>query len=178
MVILASQSPRRIELLKKSGIDFISISPNVSEDIDLSLDPVLIVETLALRKANSIFNQYSDSTIIGSDTIVYLNKVYGKPNSKEDAYDMLRSLSNKTHLVLTGVCIIKNKIPNVFHKIAKVTFKELSDKDIYDYIETNEPFDKAGSYAIQGIGSKLIKEYSGDINTIIGFPIDDIIDKL
>lgn len=168
-LILASNSPRRKEILESLGLSFRIIPSKTDEDINL-LGSDLVME-LSKRKALEVFNKNKDSIVIGSDTIVYMNdKVYGKPKNETDAFNMLKELSGKTHEVITGVTIIsKNKIDTFYDK-AYVTFKDLTDNMIYDYIKTKEPMDKAGSYGIQGEGMKLIKEYNGDFYTIMGLP--------
>ena len=170
-IILASNSPRRKEILESLGYKFRIAPSDIDENIDLNGE--LLVCELAKRKALRIYEYNKDSIVIGSDTIVYFNnKVYNKPKNEEECYFMLKSLSGKTHEVITGVYIASNKECISFFDKAYVTFKELSDQEIYDYIKTKEPFDKAGGYAIQGIGNALIKEYKGDFYTIMGLPKD------
>ena len=170
-IILASNSPRRKEILESLGYKFRIAPSDIDENINLNGE--LLVCELAKRKALRIYEYNKDSIVIGSDTIVYYNnKVYNKPKNEEECYFMLKSLSGKTHEVITGVYIASNKECISFYDKAYVTFKELSDQEIYDYIKTKEPFDKAGGYAIQGIGNALIKEYKGDFYTIMGLPKD------
>lgn len=170
-IILASNSPRRKEILESLGYKFRIAPSDIDENINLTGE--LLVCELAKRKALSIYEYNKDSIVIGSDTIVYFNnKVYNKPKSEEECYFMLKSLSGKTHEVITGVYIASSKECISFYDKAYVTFKELTDEEIYSYIKTKEPFDKAGGYAIQGIGSFLIKEYKGDFYTIMGLPKD------
>ncbi|MCR5308383.1 MAG: Maf family protein [bacterium] len=170
-IILASNSPRRKEILESLGYKFRIAPSDIDENIDLKGE--LLVCELAKRKALRIYDYNKDSIVIGSDTIVYLNgKVYNKPKNEEECYYMLKSLSGKTHEVITGVYIASNKEHISFYDKAYVTFKELTDPDIFNYMKTKEPFDKAGGYAIQGEGSKLIKEYKGDFYTIMGLPKD------
>ena len=170
-IILASNSPRRKEILESLGYTFRIAPSDIDENINLTGE--LLVCELAKRKALRIFEYNKNSIVIGSDTIVYFNnKVYNKPKSEEECYFMLKSLSGKTHEVITGVYIASNKECISFYDKAYVTFKELSDQEIYDYIKTKEPFDKAGGYAIQGIGKSLIKEFKGDFYTIMGLPKD------
>lgn len=170
-IILASNSPRRKEILESLGYKFRIAPSDIDENINLNGE--LLVCELAKRKALIIYECNKDSIVIGSDTIVYYDgKVYNKPKSEEECYFMLKNLSGKTHEVITGVYIASNKECISFFDKAYVTFKELSDQEIYDYIKTKEPFDKAGGYAIQGIGNALIKEYKGDFYTIMGLPKD------
>ena len=170
-LILASNSPRRKQILEDLGYKFRCAPSNIDENINLKGEALAC--ELAKRKALSIFECNKDSVVLGSDTIVYFNNVvYNKPKSEEECYFMLKSLSGKTHEVITGVYIVSKNEEISFYDKAYVTFKNLSDKDIYDYIKTKEPFDKAGGYAIQGIGNKLVESYKGDIYTIIGLPKD------
>ena len=170
-LILASNSPRRKQILEDLGYTFRCAPADIDENIDLKGEK--LVCELAKRKALRIYEYNKDSVVIGSDTIVYFNnKVYNKPKSEEECYFMLKSLSGKTHEVITGVYIASNKEHISFYDKAYVTFKELDDKMIYDYIKTKEPFDKAGGYAIQGIGKMLVDSFVGDIYTVIGLPKD------
>jgi len=172
-IILKSNSPRRKELLKEMGYDFIVKAYDIDETMDNNLTPYENVKRLGYLKCNINSDLDYGKVLIGCDTIVVLdNKIYGKPKDRVDCFNMLKSLSGKTHMVMSGLCVIyKDKIYNDV-EISYVTFKELKDKDINDYINTNEPFDKAGGYAIQGIGKKLVKEYKGSLNNIIGLPTE------
>ncbi|MBP5444758.1 MAG: septum formation protein Maf [Acholeplasmatales bacterium] len=170
-IILASNSPRRKEILESLGYKFRIAPADIDENIDLTGER--LVCELAKRKALRIYNYNKDSIVIGSDTIVYYNgKVYNKPKSEEECYFMLKSLSGKTHEVITGVYIANPFEPISFFEKAYVTFRELTDEEIYNYIKTKEPFDKAGGYAIQGVGNSLVESYKGDLYTIIGLPKD------
>lgn len=178
-IILASSSPRRKELMMKMGYDFKVISKDIDENFDAKMSVYENVKAVAVKKACAIENENPDALIIGCDTIVVLDGiVFGKPKSKDDAFDMLRKLSGKTHEVMSGVAIIyKNDVIN-FAVVSEVTFKNLSNDDIINYIKTGECFDKAGSYAIQGIGGTLIENYSGELDNIIGLPTEEIKDVL
>lgn len=175
-IVLKSASPRRYDLLKSKGFSFEVKVYDIDETMDENKTPYENVKELGLKKA--LINQNLDygKILIGCDTIVVLdNKIYGKPIDKEDAYKMLRSLSGKYHEVMSGVGIVyKEKIYN-FVSVSKVYFKDLSDKDIYDYIDSGECFGKAGSYAIQGIGRRLVDHYEGSLENIIGMPIDEVV---
>lgn len=174
-LILASSSPRRKELLESLNLNFEIITEDTSEDFDINKSIYDNVKLLGLKKALAVFNQHPDSVVLGCDTIVVLyDKVYGKPKDKEDAFKMLKAFSGKTHQVLSGVGIISSTKVFNFVVSSDVTFKELSDQDILDYIETGECFGKAGSYAIQGIGNKLVKKYEGELNNIIGLPTKEV----
>ena len=178
-VILASQSPRRKELLSLLKIDFEAIPADIEEEINPDNDLVKEIEKLSYQKANHIFSTHKDALVIGSDTIVKINnEVLGKPKTYEDASKMLHILSNNTHEVVTGVTIMVDDKVETFSQIARVTFYPLSDEEIDEYIKTNEPMDKAGAYAIQGIGAKFIKTINGDFYTIMGLPIAELYHRL
>ena len=174
-LILASQSPRRKELLEKCGYPFSIIVADKDETIDFSLSLEDAIQTLAYKKAEKIFNDHKEDVVIGSDTIVTINsQILGKPKDKNHAFNMLKSLSGKTHQVITGLAVItKDKVYKTV-SVNDVTFYDLSDEEIYKYIETNEPMDKAGSYAIQGIASRYIKSINGDYYAIMGLPVSKL----
>ena len=174
-IILKSQSPRRKELLTKMGYSFDVCVYDVDETMDKNKTPYENVKELGLKKAS--VNQEKDygSILIGCDTIVVLkDKIYGKPHDKDDAFHMLKELSGKMHEVMSGCSVIYKEHVYSFVEVSKVYFKELSDQDILDYIETGECFGKAGSYAIQGIGIRLIDHYEGSLNNIIGLPTEKL----
>ncbi len=177
--ILASKSPRRIELLKVLDIDFTVIPSNICEEIKKELTNEEVVMDLALQKAEDISSRNPDAYVLGFDTLVILDGIpIGKPKDKDDAFRMLRSLSGKTHTVLTGCAIVSNIYRDTFYSSADVTFNEMSDEEINEYIDTEEPMDKAGAYGIQAYGSKFIKEVKGDYFTIVGLPIAKLYNKL
>ena len=179
-IILKSSSPRRKEILKRLGYDFQIKVYNVDETMDESLSPYENVKLMGLKKASANKELDYGSILIGCDTIVVLdNKIYGKPKDRIDCFNMLKNLSGRYHEVLSGVGVIyKDKVYN-FIDVSKVYFKELSDKDINDYIDTNEPFDKAGGYAVQEDQDyHLVKETTGSLDNIIGFPVDEIIETI
>lgn len=172
-IILKSSSPRRKDLLSEMGYEFEIKVFDVDETMDSNLDPLTNVKILGLKKASVNKDLDYGKVLIGCDTIVVLdNKIYGKPKDENDAYNMLKSLSGKMHIVASGLAVIyKDKVFNDV-VVSKVFFKELSDKDIYDYIKTGECFGKAGAYAIQGIGKCLVDHYEGSLNNIIGLPTE------
>ncbi|CAH0346347.1 Maf family protein [Bacillus sp. CECT 9360] len=171
-LILASSSPRRKELLQFLQIPFQTIHANVDESIDSGLTAEEAVQDLALRKAANIATEHKESCVIGSDTIVVVDgEILGKPIDRADAKKTLELLSGRTHSVYTGVAIISDKNRTVFAEKTEVTFWELSDEEIETYLETGEPFDKAGSYGIQGYGSLLVKGITGDYYTVMGLPV-------
>lgn len=174
-IILRSASPRRKELLEKAGYEFIIDVADIDETMDSNLSAMDNVKRLGLMKASPNKEKYYGDILIGCDTIVvYDGVIYGKPVDKDDAYKTLKLLSNQTHQVMSGVGIIYKEKEYNFVCISNVTFKELSDEDIWNYINTGECFGKAGSYAIQGIGGALVDHYDGSLENIIGLPIDEV----
>ena len=159
-IILASKSPQRKYLLKQAGIEFLVIPPQVDESEFNLTNPSDYVKKLAIAKAEYIAEKYPDSWVIGADTIVYINNtILEKPESKKNAVQMLKCLRAKIHVVYTGFSICcKNKVQKI-SRIAKteVILKKMSDHEIKWYVNTKEPFDKAGAYAIQGLGASLVK---------------------
>ena len=187
-IILASGSPRRKELLKKLINKFDIIISDFDENIIKSKEnnPEELVKKLSLAKANDILstlNKNDDFTLIAADTIVCINdNILGKPSDKNDAKKMLEKLSGNTHFVLTGMTVIinKNGIINQDTVCSKSTiyFKKLIESEIIEYINTGEPLDKAGSYAIQGIGNKFIEKYDGNFDSIVGLDTNELKDIL
>ncbi len=177
-IILASSSPRRIDMLKKNGFSPLVIPPDADEKIEEEKGPVDMVMALALRKAKSVETEViarfpeDPCIIIGADTVVFLDDIIGKPKDKDDAYRILNNLNGRQHFVATGVALLntKTKTQRVFHEITRVKFKKYSPEDISAYINTDEPYDKAGGYAIQGGWGKNIAYISGDYNNVVGFP--------
>lgn len=179
MIILASASPRRKQLLEESGLTFIVDPSNVKEEVDYKLKPEEIVMQLAALKALDVAKRHPDDTVIGADTLVILSEqILGKPKDKEEAVSMLRKLSGNIHSVYTGVSIVHQGQEKNFFSVAEVKFRDLADIEIYEYVETGEPMDKAGAYAIQGVGSKLVEGYKGDFFTIVGLPLKQLMDEL
>jgi len=178
-VILASKSPRRKELMQLLKIPFEIIVSDIDEKIDYNNDLVKEIEKLSYQKANAVFKDHQDAIVIGADTIVKIgNDVLGKPHSIDEARKMLKELSDNTHEVVTGVTILYKDNVETFSDVSKVTFYPLSDEEIEEYIHTNEPMDKAGSYAIQGDGAKFIKWIDGDYYSIVGLPIGQVYHKI
>jgi septum formation protein len=171
-LILASQSPRRKELLKKLQIPFESISSNADEQLSATLLPKEAVIELAIRKAKVVANQYQEAIVIGADTIVVLNEtILGKPKDRTNAKNMLENLSGKKHSVFTGVAVIYQGTIHTFYEKTDVKFWELTSKEIDQYLDSGEPFDKAGSYGIQGLGSLFVQTITGDYFNVVGLPI-------
>jgi len=182
MIVLASGSPRRREILKEAGIKFDIITADVDETIDPNIPSYLMVQELAAKKAVEASKKCDDdSVIIGADTVVCIDDIIlGKPADENDAFNMLKKLSGREHEVLTGVAIIRNKdsFMVTFYEKTKVLFKNLTDDVIWEYIRTGEPMDKAGAYGIQGVGGSLIEEISGDYKNVVGLPINRLVECL
>lgn len=179
-LILASGSPRRKNLLTVTGFEFQIIKSNYEEDMTIDMNPQDLVQFLALNKAKDVAKN-NQGVILAADTfVVFNNKILGKPKDKEDAKKMLRILSGKTHQVMTGIAIIDTQTKNQSSKIviSDVTFRNLSDKDIENYVNTGEPMDKAGSYAVQTNNASLVENINGDYTSIIGLPIGKVIEEL
>lgn len=180
-LILASSSPRRYELLKQLGIEFDVIPSGVEENFLPKESPRRHALRLAEAKASEIAKQYPDRWVLGADTIVYIHQtILGKPKNSEEARAMLRQLSGKEHQVFTGVSIkhlSKNKMDR---KVVRslVRIKKLAPSEIDWYIQTGEPFDKAGGYAAQGIGSFMIESIRGSYTNVIGLPLCEVIQML
>ncbi len=180
-LILASSSPRRFELLKQLGIDFEVIPSQIEENFFPEESPRRHVLRLAEAKASEIAKNYPDRWVLGADTIVYIDHtILGKPKNSKEARTMLRQLSGKQHQVFTGVSIKhlnKNKMDRkVVRSLVKI--KKLSPSEIDWYIQTGEPFDKAGGYAAQGIGSFMIESIRGSYTNVIGLPLCEVIQML
>lgn len=178
-LILASQSPRRQALLRRITEDFTVVLPQIQERADPSWLPRELPEKLAAIKAAAVAQAYPDAVVIGADTVVVLDEqVLGKPEDREDACRMLRSLSGATHQVYTGVALRRGKEELTFTQCTQVTFYPLEERQIQDYVASGEAFDKAGAYGIQGFGSLFVKEIHGDYFNVVGFPIARIAREL
>jgi len=172
MLILASSSPRRQQLLKFITEDFTVESSDIEEVIDEEKVINHAIEELAYKKAREIFNKHPEAIVIGADTVVVLaGEILGKPQDRIQAITMLEALSGKPHQVYTGVSIISKKASVNFHVITDVVFYPLEKKDIEDYVDECQPFDKAGAYAIQEKAALFVKEIHGDYYNIMGLPI-------
>ena len=175
-LILASNSPRRKDLLNKAGLTFdIIVSPYQEKPV--SNDPVITAETFALGKAQAVFQNLCDKNalVVGADTVVFLNgKILGKPENEEQAIKMLKSLSGKTHTVVTGYALVSDNGVICDSEKTQVTFNHLSNKIIDEYIKSGLWCGKAGAYGIQD-PFPLVKEYNGSLSNVIGLPVETII---
>ncbi len=177
-VILASASPRRSDILTQAGIKFEVCVSSVEEHSTKS-EPSGIVEELSKQKAEDVAQKYpGDVLVIGADTVVSIGgKVLGKPKDAEDAKSMLCVLSGQTHQVYTGVTLCVNGTAHTFHAKTDVCVSYLSEQEIVDYVNSGEPFDKAGAYAIQERFCKYITEIHGEYNNVVGLPVAAICEK-
>ena len=172
-VVLASKSPRRRELLGKIYDSFEVRTREVDESLQSSIHPSRGVEILSVKKGEAVAKEESwDTLVISSDTLVELDgEPLGKPRDREEAYLMLRKLSGREHNVHTGVAVHYRGKVYSGHDSARVRFRSLSDGEIYRYIDTGEPMDKAGAYGIQGLGGRLVESYEGGFDTIMGLSL-------
>jgi septum formation protein len=180
-LILASKSPRRYELLKQVGLDFEVIPSRVMEDIVQKESPQEHVIRLAEAKARDVANGHPDRWVIAADTIVTINgTILGKPENREEALKMLHRLSGEEHWVLTGfsVCHLEKRKGDKEAVQTAVRMKNLTPAEMEWYVQTGEPFDKAGGYAIQGIGSFMIESIRGSYTNVVGLPLCELIQML
>jgi septum formation protein len=184
-MILASASPRRQELLEAAGFE-LSIEPaDIDETRAPNESPLELVERLATQKAHASLANHGSlakgETLLAADTIVWTgNDVLGKPRDPDDARRMLRELSGRTHHVSTGVCLLvgtdgAEPIKHSFTETSAVTFRELSDAEIDEYVRTGEPMDKAGAYGIQGGAGRFVERLDGDYDNVVGLPVTRIL---
>lgn len=180
-LILASKSPRRKYLLEQAGLSFAVVPSRIDEStIELDL-PETLVKTLAEKKAHDVARSYPQSWVVGADTIVLINgEILGKPQSKGEARQMIKQLSGQCHHVFTGyaICCRARKICISDTVKTRVQFKDLSDTEVEWYIQTDEPFDKAGAYAIQGLGTFLVQSIAGSYTNVVGLPVCEVIGHL
>ena len=191
--ILASGSPRRIEMMRRHGYDPLVMPSNSEENLPLHGGMTETAMFLALKKAQDVEQRYLASlnpddlqegpppVIIAADTIVYHNgEVMGKPTDKEDGFRMLAALRNDVHYVVTGVALVEAGAQNtrVFSETTSVFFTDYSDEELLSYLDTDEPYDKAGGYAIQGYFSRYVDHFLGDYDNVVGFPWNSIMEEL
>lgn len=181
-MILASQSPRRIELMREAGFDVQVVPADIDETAHAGETPFELVERLAQAKAQAVaaMDAAAGETVVAADTIVTLGgEILGKPANEADARRMLHELSGKTHQVATGVCIVRDGVIDSFVDVTDVTFFDLTDEEINAYIASGEPMDKAGAYGIQGVGGRmLVESIRGDFYNVVGLPIAKLIRRL
>ncbi|MDZ4133077.1 MAG: Maf family protein [Dethiobacteria bacterium] len=173
-LILASESPRRAELLRQVAIPFRIVAPAVSEELSGRPSPEEMVAQLALRKAQAVSDRLPDGYVLGADTVVLHGEtVLGKPVDSDDAARMLRLLSGGRHSVLTGLALVNAATGDLLERfsLTQVWVKTLADSEIRAYIATGEPFDKAGAYGIQGKGALLVEKIEGCYFNVVGLPL-------
>ena len=172
MLVLASASPRRQELLRNAGIPFEVQPAHIPEDPLPGEQAKDCAERLASEKALAVAKQRPRDIVLGADTVVVVDgQILGKPMDAADAARMLRLLSGREHQVITGVCMVANGQSSVASETTTVTMSALTEKEIADYVATGEPMDKAGAYAIQGIASRWIPRIDGDYSNVVGLPV-------
>lgn len=179
-IVLASGSPRRLELLKGYGYDVTVIHPDFDESSVTGMQPCELVTSLALGKNRSVTALNLHDIVLSADTVVCIDgKILGKPADANSAFAMLRSLSGRTHTVYTGVCISYEGHETVFSEKSLVTFYELTDRQINSYISKGSPFDKAGGYGIQDDkGIYFIRSVTGEISNVIGLPMGRVAEEI
>jgi septum formation protein len=180
-IILASASPRRREILKMTGLKFSVDAGDYEEDMDLPLGPRQLARLLSSEKARAIAVKYSDALVIAADTfIVFKGSLLGKPHTSEEAGRMLDLLNGKAHSVITGFTVIDTRTKKKLSRSVetRVYFRKLTAKEIASYISTGEPLDKAGAYAIQGIGAVIVKKIEGDYFNVMGLPLSSLAEAL
>jgi septum formation protein len=172
MLVLASASPRRQELLRAAGISFEVQPAHIPEDLPPGEVARDCAERLAKEKALAVAKLRRTDIVLGADTVVVIDgQILGKPADSADAARMLRLLSGREHQVITGICVVGNSQPRSASEITKVTMSTITEKEIADYVATGEPMDKAGAYAIQGLASRWIPRIEGDYSNVVGLPI-------
>jgi septum formation protein len=180
-IILASASPRRKEILATTGLRFTICASNYKEDLAMSREPRALARFLSCKKAEDVVQKYPDAVVIAADTfIVYNDNLLGKPSGSDDARRMLKMLSGKVHAVITGFTIIDSKSKKKVSRSieTKVYFKKLTLVEINAYVRSGEPLDKAGAYAIQGLGAVFIEKIEGDFYNVVGLPISALTESL
>lgn len=171
-LILASSSPRRKDFITKLGLNFQIVKPDADETVLVGESASDYVKRMANEKANIVAALHSNDIVLAADTIVVCdNRILGKPVNREDAKNILRLLSGRTHEVMTAVCIIKEDEEIEIFEVTKVTFAPLTEELIDTYVASGECDDKSGAYAVQGIGAMLIQKVEGSVSSVVGLPI-------
>jgi septum formation protein len=180
-IILASASPRRKELLEKIGLKFEVEPSNYAEDMHSNLSPDELARAISLGKARAVARKHKNAIVIAADTfIVFRGKIMGKPNTEAEARKMLLTLKGKSHSVITGFTIMDTEENKVLTKSVEtvIHIKKLTPKEIDAYVKSKEPLDKAGAYAIQGLGSVIVERIEGDYFNVMGLPLSALAESL
>ena len=180
-LILASASPRRAELLRQLKLEFKVIPSDATEIFDEQLSPRELCQLNAHRKARAIAKKNPDSLVLGADTLVFFwREIFGKPRDLDEAKQMLAKLQGRTHQVVTGVCLMQLRThrERIFAVSTDVTFRPLTDGQISGYLSKMNPLDKAGAYAIQEHGDKIVAEISGSYSNVVGLPVEKLKEEL
>lgn len=180
-LVLASASPRRIDLLKTMGLNFDILPSDIDETPSPQEDPQSHVLRLSLEKAQTIGDRHPDSWVLGADTIVVIDEeILGKPSDSKEAAQMLNRLSGRTHEVYTGFTLFHGRIPKIRSQAvhSRVVFRSIPEDEIAWYLSTPEPYDKAGAYAVQGMGAFFIKEIQGSYTNVMGLPLCEVVDVM
>lgn len=180
-IILASSSPRRREILGKTGLSFEVDPGDYEEDMSLGLEPHRLARFLSAEKVRSIAGKYADALVIAADTFIVLRgALLGKPRTPDEARRMLMALNGKEHSVITGVTVLDTATGKkvTLSEETRVFFRRLSADEIDDYVRSGEPLDKAGAYAIQGLGAVLVKRIEGDYLNVVGLPLARLVSVL
>lgn len=180
-IVLASASPRRKEILEITGLNFHVCASDYEEDFDLSLKPHKLARFLSRKKAEAVAHKYRGAIIIAADTFIYFkNRLLGKPRTGEEAERMLRLLNGNVHSVITGFTILDTENGQIVSKsvVTKVYFRTLDEEEIRTYIRSGEPLDKAGAYAVQGLGAVFIERIEGDFFNVMGLPLSALTESL
>jgi len=180
-IILASASPRRKELLEKIGLKFEVEPSNYAEDMHSRLSPDKLARAISLEKARAVARKHKNAIVIAADTfIVFRGKIMGKPNTEAEARKMLMALRGKSHSVITGFTILDTEENKVLTKSVEtvIHIKKLTPEEIDGYVKSKEPLDKAGAYAIQGLGSVIVERIEGDYFNVMGLPLSALAESL
>ncbi len=173
MLILASSSPRRRELLTQAGIAFTVQPADIDETHRAGESPMDFTQRLAREKAEAVFAKNPNATVLGADTVVVCDaEILGKPSDETDAARMLRQLSGRDHLVITGVALVSPSGTQTRAATTTVSMRKISEEEIKNYIATGEPMDKAGAYAIQGGAAPFVTQIVGDYDNVVGLPVE------
>ena len=178
-IVLASASPRRREIMDKLNLPYRVVFSNIKENMNPDLSVEERITDLASQKAMAVFRENKDALVIGADTVVVLDEeILGKPHNMTEAREMLAKLSGRTHRVITAIALISDERTYVDYDVAYVTFDNISADEIERYVQTREPYDKAGGYAIQGWASVFITGIEGSFYTVMGFPLHKVYKQL